>query len=128
MEKPKQRFSLRKLSIGTVSVLLGTAFYLGNMANVHADNATQSTSPKTPSISQNDASANLVSNKVVLHTQPSTDAQHQTTDEDQQPTNPTNQQGKQSTTNLIQPPTTTEESQTTKVQPNTNRGVPQRAY
>lgn len=104
LAKPKQRFSLRKLSIGTVSVLLGTVFYLGNGGNVHADSNTTSTSPQTPNVSQEDTNATEPSNKVTLHTQPSTDLQS------------TDQQAQQSTT------TDTTKPATTQLQLNSNRG------
>lgn len=46
--KEKQRFSLRKLSIGVVSVLLGTTFLFFSGASVSAD-----TTMSTPTVSQN---------------------------------------------------------------------------
>lgn len=54
----RQRFSIRKLTIGAASVLLSTAFYLGTNANVsHAETATQSSADaQTESVVSNDQS------------------------------------------------------------------------
>ncbi|ANZ55817.1 YSIRK-type signal peptide-containing protein [Lactobacillus helveticus] len=46
VEKQKQRFSIRKLTIGAASVLLGTVFYLGNSTTTA--NAAISDGTKTP--------------------------------------------------------------------------------
>lgn len=49
VEKQKQRFSIRKFTIGAASVLLGTVFYLGNSTTTA--NAAISDGTKTPSSS-----------------------------------------------------------------------------
>lgn len=88
MAEPRQRFSLRKLSIGTVSVLLGTVFYLNNAnVSVHADTNADA---ETPNVSQDDATSSQTGNSVTLHSQPqagssnsSNDGQQQSTDQSQ---------------------------------------------
>lgn len=76
LNNPHQRFSIRKLSIGTVSVLLGIAF-LSNAQNAHADTTNQidkqeqvSNTINTPistkeSVHKNDANSNNVDSKLL---------------------------------------------------------------
>lgn len=55
-DKEKQRFSLRKLSIGVCSVLLGTTIYMANTEVAQADspvNANESQSTKIQSQTPN---------------------------------------------------------------------------
>ncbi|WP_347239822.1 YSIRK-type signal peptide-containing protein [Limosilactobacillus fermentum] len=61
MLNQKQRFGIRKLSIGVVSVLLGTMFFLGNGV-VHADTVSNSqitTTSSTPASSSDSNSSNV---------------------------------------------------------------------
>ncbi|APU45718.1 hypothetical protein BUW47_04385 [Limosilactobacillus fermentum] len=61
MLNQKQRFGIRKLSIGVVSVLLGTTFFLGNGV-VHADTVSNSqitTTSSTPASSSDSNSSNV---------------------------------------------------------------------
>lgn len=61
MLNQKQRFGIRKLSIGVVSVLLGTTFFLGNGV-VHADivsNSQITTTSSTPASSSDSNSSNV---------------------------------------------------------------------
>ena len=45
VEKKKQHFSIRKLSVGAASVLIGTTFYLNSQGSiVHADTLTNAQS------------------------------------------------------------------------------------
>jgi len=63
MLNQKQRFGIRKLSIGVVSVLLGTTFFLGNGV-VHADTVSNSqitTTSSTPASSSDSNSSNVTS-------------------------------------------------------------------
>lgn len=61
MEKQRQRFGLRKLSIGVASVLLGTTFLIGGSTVAHADEINQAQTTVTFSSAQqaveNDSSA-----------------------------------------------------------------------
>ncbi|MDO4913362.1 MAG: YSIRK-type signal peptide-containing protein, partial [Bifidobacteriaceae bacterium] len=53
----KQRFGLRKLSVGVASVLLGTAFFIGATVDVHADNLTTTASAADATSTTNDNDA-----------------------------------------------------------------------
>lgn len=66
-DKEKQRFSLRKLSIGVCSVLLGTTIYMANTEVAQADLVSDTNSQNTQSQVQKQTNQNN-SNQVVLNT------------------------------------------------------------
>jgi NAD(P)H-hydrate repair Nnr-like enzyme with NAD(P)H-hydrate dehydratase domain len=74
-KKEKQRFSIRKLSVGAVSVLLGTTIFWGapdvaHAATAEAGNGTQKINSEETNKQQN----NLNQKKVTLGSQPKTES------------------------------------------------------
>ncbi|KRL72112.1 YSIRK signal domain/LPXTG anchor domain surface protein [Ligilactobacillus saerimneri] len=64
----KPRYALRKLSVGVASVLIGTAFYLGNSTTAHADTASAPTNADNTEHATADATTTAhLEKQVVLH-------------------------------------------------------------
>jgi len=61
MSDKKQRFAIRKLGIGAVSVLIGSLFYLNSLDGVHADSVSAYSTQGRQTDNSND-----ISNKVVV--------------------------------------------------------------
>lgn len=83
-KKEKQRFSIRKLSVGAVSVLLGTTIFWGapdvaHAATADAENGTQKINSEETNKQQN----NLNQQKVTLGSQPKTESSQSKTDSKQ---------------------------------------------
>ena len=64
----KPRYALRKLSVGVASVLIGTAFYLGNSTTAHADTTSAPTNADNTEHATADATTTAhLEKQVVLH-------------------------------------------------------------
>ncbi|QLL77528.1 Cna B-type domain-containing protein [Ligilactobacillus saerimneri] len=71
----KPRYALRKLSVGVASVLIGTAFYLGNSTTAHADTTSAPTNADNTEHATADATTTAhLEKQVVLHNSSATTA------------------------------------------------------
>lgn len=105
----KPRYALRKLSVGVASVLIGTAFYLGNSTTAHADTTSAPTNADNTEHATADATTTAhLEKQVVLHNSSATTASSTVTNSGENATpSPTDQAAtSETTTNTTNAPET----------------------